>query len=78
MKRHNITGNSAKEIRRHLQETYGLEEGEDIFFLAQTLAFLVHDTSVEKLSILIKLHRHRFALRKLRAVLVLLDKVFTL
>jgi hypothetical protein len=75
---HQITGNSAKELRKHLRDVYHLEEGEDIFYLAQVLAFLVHDTPVEKLSASVKLQRNRFAIRKLRAVLDLLDKVFTL
>lgn len=75
---HQITGTSAKELRNYLRETLALEEGEDIFYLAQVLAFLVHDTPVEKLSSAVRVPRNRFAFRKLKAVLSLLDKVFSL
>ncbi len=75
---HRITGASAQEIRKYLKENYGLDEGEDIFYLAQILAFLVHDTSVEKISFALKSQRNRFAIRKLQAVLSLLNKVFSI
>jgi len=78
MKIHVATGNSAKEIRKYLKEVHGVEEGHDIFFLAQALAFLIHTTSADKLSVLLKHQGNRFALRKLRACLDLLDKVFSL
>lgn len=75
---HQITGSSAKDLRKFLKETQGLEEGEDVFYLAQVLSFLIHDTPVEKLSTALRSQRNRFALRKLKAVMALLDKVFVL
>lgn len=78
MKNKNVTGASVRELRKFLAEKEGLQEGEDIFYLAQALAFMLHSTHIEKLSTLLKTTRHRFAVRQLIAATSLLAKVFSL
>jgi hypothetical protein len=78
MNNKNVTGASVRNLRKFLSEEEGLTEDEDIFYLAQSLAFMLHSMHIEKLSFLMKSNRHRFALRKLISVLSLISKVFSL
>lgn len=73
---HIATGTSVKEVRDYLRTSRGLEEGEDILFLAQVLSFMILGTEAEKLSAARKTQSNRFVWRKLRSALDLLDRVF--
>jgi len=75
-KTHSATGASARRVRTHLRDAENLQPGEDLFFLAQSLAFLIHDTPANLISSAMKESHNKFALRKLKASLALLDKVF--
>ena len=74
--KHIATGASARKLREHLKVSEGLAPGEDLFFLSQCLAFLVHDTEANLISSGIRVPHNRFAVRKLRAALDMIDKVF--
>ena len=72
---HSSTGTSARRIRQYLREVEGLKPGEDLFFLAQALAFLIHDTPADITNAALRSSaRDRFALRKLKASINLLEK----
>jgi hypothetical protein len=67
----------AEDARRMRSEmaARGIQEGEDIFYLSQVLAFLLMDTQASRISEHLT-PKNRFILRKLRASLELMNKVF--
>lgn len=67
----------AEDARRMRAEmaARGIPEGEDVFYLSQVLAFLLMDTSASCISDHLT-PKNRFILRKLRASLELVNKVF--
>lgn len=75
---HLETKNAAQDIRAHIQQTYSISEGDDLLLLANVFVYLVHSTPVDKLSALLRTQSNRYVLRKLRACLDLLHKVFAL
>jgi len=72
------TKKAAQDIREHIQQRYATPEGEDLLFLADVFVYLVHSTPVDKLSVMLRTQSNRYVLRKLKACLDLLHKVFVL
>lgn len=71
---HLALGMSARKLRLHLQDTEGLKPGEDLVFLAQALAFLIHDTPIDVSNSALTSPQEMFSLRKLKAAVELLEK----
>lgn len=71
---HVATATLARELRS-LLASKGIPEGEDIFYLAQALAFMVHGTQASLLFSALRQTKHRFALRKLKSVISLIETV---
>jgi len=70
-------GASAKRLLAWVQSIEEVPPGDEVFYLAQSLSFLIHDSNASSLSVSMKKSHNRFAVRKLASALSLLDKVFT-
>ena len=70
------TGAAARRLRQWVSETESVPEGDEVFYIAQSLSFLIHDSSVSALSKALLTPRNRFAVRKLATALDLLLNVF--
>jgi len=70
------TGAAARRLLQWVRESENVPEGDEVFYVAQCLAFLIHDTSAGSLSKALTLSRNRFAIRKLKAAISLLTSVF--
>jgi hypothetical protein len=69
------TGKHARELREWAKER-GLEKGDDLFFIAQSLAFLIYDTHASEIALALRNPASRFALRKIKSALSILDQGF--
>jgi len=73
---HVATGVDAHELRKFCIRHQGVSEGDVVFHLAQCLAFLIQGTDATSLSRGAKVPKNRFAVRKLKSTLKMLDEVF--
>ncbi len=73
---HVATGAAARRLKQWVVSSNDVVEGEEVFYLAQALSFLIHDSSASSLSQSLLLPRNKFAIRKLRSALSLLESVF--
>lgn len=71
------TGASAKRLLSWVRDVEGVASGDEIFYLAQSLSFLIHDSAASSLSVSMQKSYNRFAVRKLATALSLLERVFS-
>jgi hypothetical protein len=75
-KLHVATGVDSHEIRLFCTQSQGVDEGDVVFHLAQCLAFLIQGSDATSLFKHAKVPRNKFAIRKLRSTLRMMDEVF--
>lgn len=73
---HVATGTHAQELRRFCRRHHGIDEDDVVFHLAQCLAFLIQGSDASVLAERVQVSRNRFAIRKLRSTIKMLDVVF--
>ena len=73
---HVATGADAYELRKFCLRHLAVDDGDVVFHLAQCLAFLIQGSDATELSRNAKILKNKFAVRKLRAALKMLDEIF--
>lgn len=73
---HVATGSDAKKLKSFVVDELAVRDGSETFHIAQCLSFLLLGTDASTLSKQLKVPKNKFALRKLRAALAMLDSVF--
>ena len=73
---HVATGADAARISEFLRNELDVQDGSEVFHLAQCLAFLILGKDATRLAEQLSVPKNRYALRKLRSTLRMLDSVF--
>ena len=73
---HITTGADSAQIKDFCIREQGIEPDDVVFHLAQCLSFLIQGSDATVLSDRATLSKNRFALRKLRATLRMMEEVF--
>lgn len=73
---HVATGADSYELSAYCVRHQGVIPSDVVFHVSQCLAFLVQGSDATLLSERVKVPRNKFALRKLKAALKMLDEVF--
>lgn len=74
---HVATGAHSAALKKYLVEDQGVDEEDVVFHLAQCLAFIIQGTNARVLAKRARVTRNRFAWRKLRSTLNMLEEVFS-
>jgi len=73
---HVATGADSSDIRNHCVRHHGVKEADVVFHLAQCLSFLLQGSDATTLSAHYNIPKNRFAIRKLKSTLRMLNEVF--
>lgn len=73
---HVATGMDALQLRGFVHLEQGVPDEDVIFHIAQCLSFLIQGSDAESLAVRSKVGKNRFAIRKLKSTLTMMDEVF--
>lgn len=73
---HVATGTDAHDLQEFCVAQQRVDEGDVVFHMAQCLAFLIQGSDATSLAKHARIPKNKFAVRKLKSTLKMLDEVF--